>query len=68
MFCWQSKRLCSRFSSSAMVQKAKDGYDVIIAGGGVMGCSSAYFLAQRMPPSSICVVERDPTVCDREWG
>ncbi len=28
-----------------------------------MGCSSAYFLAQRIPPSSICILERDPTVC-----
>ena len=37
-------------------------YDVVIAGGGVMGCSSAYFLAKRMPGSSICIVERDPNV------
>ena len=37
-------------------------YSVVIAGGGIMGCSSAYFLAQRIPPSSICVVERDSKV------
>ena len=37
-------------------------YDVVVAGGGIMGCSSAYFLAQRIPGSSICVIERDPKV------
>ena len=40
----------------------RDQYDVVIAGGGIMGCSSAYFLAQRIPGSSICVIERDPKV------
>ena len=37
-------------------------YDVVIGGGGIMGCSSAYFLASRLPPSAICVVERDTKV------
>ncbi len=37
-------------------------YEVIIGGGGIMGCSSAFFLAQRMRPSSICIVEKDPKV------
>ena len=48
-------------SSSTSPPWAKD-YDVVIAGGGIMGCSSAYFLASRIPPSSICVVERDTKV------
>ncbi len=39
--------------------QCKKNYDVIIAGGGVMGLSSAYFLARRINPSSICVIERD---------
>ena len=39
--------------------ECKKNYDVIIAGGGVMGLSSAYFLARRINPSSICVIERD---------
>ena len=39
-------------------------YDVAIVGGGVMGSSSAYFLANRMSSGSgkICVIESDPTV------
>ena len=39
-------------------------YDVVIVGGGIMGSSSAYFLANRMPREmgKICVIERDPTV------
>ena len=39
-------------------------YDVAIVGGGIMGSSSAYFLANRMRPEmgKICVIERDPTV------
>ena len=40
----------------------RDGYQVVVAGGGIMGCSSAYFLAKRMPPEQILVVEKDPTV------
>ena len=39
-------------------------YDVAIIGGGIMGSSSAYFLANRMSSrmNNICVIERDPTV------
>ena len=37
-------------------------YEVVIGGGGIMGCSTAFFLAQRIPPSSICIIERDPEV------
>ena len=63
------QRICSLFSSSLKQQGILRHYsstgghhDVIIAGGGIMGCASAYFLAQRMSPTSICIVERDPTV------
>jgi len=37
-------------------------YEVAIGGGGIMGLTSAYFLAQRLPASAICVIERDPDV------
>ena len=39
-------------------------YDVAIVGGGAIGSSSAYFLANRMTREmgKICVIERDPTV------
>ena len=38
-------------------------YDVVIVGGGIMGLSAAYFLAQRVFQGlNILVVEKDPTV------
>lgn len=48
-------------------------YDVVIAGGGVMGCAVAYFLAADPAfDGSVLVVERDPsyTGCatTRSWG
>jgi glycine/D-amino acid oxidase-like deaminating enzyme len=36
-------------------------FDVAIIGGGLMGCSTAYFLKQLDPAVSICVIEPDPT-------
>ena len=37
-------------------------YDIVIIGGGVMGCSVAYWLAQRIYKGhKIAVIERDPT-------
>jgi FAD-dependent oxidoreductase domain-containing protein 1 len=35
--------------------------DVVIVGGGVMGCASAYHLLTREPGLDVVVVERDPT-------
>lgn len=38
-------------------------YDVCIIGGGIIGCATAYFLAQRVYKGlKICVVEKDPSV------
>lgn len=45
------------FSSASSSQE----YDVVIAGGGVMGCSAAYHLASTSK-LKIAVVERDNTV------
>ena len=36
--------------------------DVVIAGGGIMGLASAYFLAKRIDPTRICIIERDNQV------
>jgi glycine/D-amino acid oxidase-like deaminating enzyme len=38
-----------------------ESYDVVIVGGGVTGCATAYFLAAGDFHGSILVVERDPT-------
>ena len=51
-----------RHQSTSSVCHEEGSYDIVIAGGGIMGCSSAYFLAKRRPPSSICIVERDTEV------
>ena len=36
-------------------------YDVLIAGGGIVGCYVAYFLKQRDPAIEVAVIEPDPT-------
>jgi len=35
-------------------------YDVILAGGGVMGCAAAYYLLQADPTLQVAIVEMDP--------
>lgn len=37
-----------------------DSYDVIMAGGGVMGCATAYYLLQADPTMKVAIVEMDP--------
>jgi glycine/D-amino acid oxidase-like deaminating enzyme len=39
----------------------KNPYDVIIIGGGIMGCATAYYLMQADDRSKVAVVEMDPT-------
>ncbi len=36
-------------------------FDVVVVGGAVMGCSTAYWLTRLKPGISVLVVERDPT-------
>ena len=60
---WLQAQKCllfSRFMSSCPSLLRQ--YDIVIGGGGIMGCSSAYFLASRLSPSAMCVVERDTKV------
>ena len=38
-----------------------DQYDVIIVGGGIMGCCSAYYLLSLQDNLRIAIIERDPT-------
>ena len=35
-------------------------FDVIMAGGGVMGCAAAYYLMQADPTMKVAIVEMDP--------
>ena len=46
--------------SSTLVER----FDVVIIGGSCVGSSAAFHLAEKMGTGkSICVIERDPTVC-----
>ncbi|MCL5951579.1 MAG: FAD-binding oxidoreductase [Chloroflexi bacterium] len=36
-------------------------YDVILAGGGIMGCATAYYLVRTDPTLRVAIVEKDPT-------
>lgn len=40
---------------------SKQSYDVILAGGGVMGCSTAYFLLKDDPTIKVLIIEKDLT-------
>lgn len=67
-----SQRWFSLFTSNPRSSKNRGSfepkiYDVVIVGGGIMGSSSAYFLANRMAPEMgrICVIEQDPTVREK---
>lgn len=41
--------------------QAQKTYDVAIIGGGIMGCSTAYFLKTLASALDVCVIEPDPT-------
>lgn len=57
--CTRKITLTRQFSHNISLN---DEYDVVIAGGGVMGCSTAYHLATTDNKLKIAVVERDPSV------
>lgn len=50
---------CLRVYSSVSHNQTGSKFDIVIGGGGIMGCSSSYFLAKKVSPSSICIIERD---------
>jgi FAD-dependent oxidoreductase domain-containing protein 1 len=36
-------------------------YDVILVGGGIMGCATAYYLRKKDPNIKVLIIEKDPT-------
>jgi len=36
-------------------------YDVILVGGGIMGCATAYYLRKKDPTITVLIIEKDPT-------
>ena len=40
---------------------AGNSYDVIMVGGGVMGCATAYYLLKAEPQLRVALIEMDPT-------
>ena len=36
-------------------------YDVIMVGGGVMGCATAYYLLKKDPQLKVAIIEKDPS-------
>jgi glycine/D-amino acid oxidase-like deaminating enzyme len=40
---------------------AKNQYDALMVGGGVMGCSTAYYLMKMDPRLKVAIIEKDPT-------
>lgn len=39
----------------------KKTYDVIMVGGGVIGCATAYYLLKNFPQLKVAIIEKDPT-------
>ena len=39
----------------------ENAYDVIMVGGGVMGCATAYYLLKNDPQAKVAIIEKDPT-------
>jgi len=48
-------------SDRAAMKKRDSCYDVVIVGGGIMGCCTAYYLMREESDLKLAVVERDPT-------
>ena len=43
------------------MMKTEAQYDVIMVGGGVMGCSTTYYLLKNAPQIKVAIIEKDPT-------
>jgi glycine/D-amino acid oxidase-like deaminating enzyme len=48
-------------TSRRFASASSSDYDVVIAGGGIIGASVAYHLLLAEPTLKVCVIERDPT-------
>ena len=62
-FCLDLRHVCTEHMPMLCITGFKHHYDVCVIGGGIVGCSVAYWLAQRVNKGlEICVIERDPSV------
>jgi glycine/D-amino acid oxidase-like deaminating enzyme len=50
-----------RTAGCALSTAAASNFDVVIVGGGVVGLSAAFHIAEKSPGASVCVVEKDST-------
>ncbi|MEE2697223.1 MAG: FAD-dependent oxidoreductase, partial [Actinomycetota bacterium] len=39
---------------------ARPSFDVVVAGGGILGLATAHALVQRLPGASVAVLEKEP--------
>ena len=58
MFCKQWTTALRR----CLTTNVPTDHDVVIVGGGLMGCSTAYHLISHDPSLRVCIVEKDPSV------
>jgi (S)-2-hydroxyglutarate dehydrogenase len=46
----------------------KDGYDVVVVGGGIVGLSTAYALTRAAPGTTVAVLEKEPRLARHQTG
>jgi L-2-hydroxyglutarate oxidase len=47
---------------------ARPSFDVVVAGGGILGLATAHALVQRLPGASVAVLEKEPELASHQTG